>query len=192
MKKLTCIFLACCAVLYGCTSNPAMDPIATLDISAMQKIHGSTNTMVAEIVYVQNLVDKSDLYRFEYNNRRDLDIDNYLIYLKPGYYQVVAICTENNFYWRMAGFLNVEKHNDGTDWARFQSANGTPVLIPALDMNLDLLGGETIKPVNMSASSNHYCEAVYGEGKANSTPLNINTTKNYIQRYGKKTKLYSQ
>ncbi len=190
MRIYLTAFILGIVFLTGCATKPPAPMVAQLDMSAYRKLEGSSKLMVAEVIYIQELISKSELYRYEFNNRKKLNMDSYVQILAPGYYQVFTVCTQRNFASRMAGLIEIEKKNDGTMWGRFQTGTGNDVLLPVAEMTLDLQGTETIVPLNMSSLSNSYCNAIYGEGKLNETPQNMPTSEDYLDKYGKKTTLY--
>lgn len=191
MRQTFFILLAGLILLTGCATKTVTPNVIQLDMSATRMVAGNSKLMTAEVIYIKNLANNDEEYRFEVSNRRQLGIDNYVQVLKPSYYEIATVCAEKSFLHRMAGLVGIEKRDNGQLWARFQTALGTSALIPAYVMNLELMGTESIVPLNMSYVGNQQCEALYGEGDLNTTPENTASNQEYLAKYVKRTTLYS-
>jgi hypothetical protein len=192
MRFTQLAFMAGVLFLAGCASKPVEPNIAQVDMSASRAVTGSSKRMATEVIFIRDLVTDTVKYRYEVSNRRKLGMDSYIQILQPSYYEIITICTEKNFYQRLAGLIGVEEKEDGTLWARFQTARGNSALFPAQAMNLELMGKEKIVPLNISAINERYCEAVYGEGELNKIPENFASNKEYLSsKKSKKLTLYS-
>ena len=191
MRNVVLAFSAGLLLLTGCATKTVTPNVIQVDMSATRMVSGKQKPMTAEVVFIRDLASNREKYRYEIGNRRSLGIESYAQVLPPGYYEIVTVCAERNFYNRMAGLLSVDKHDNGSLWARFQTGQGTSALMPAMVMNLELTGTEKIVPLNISAVGGPYCEAVYGEGVLNQPPANEASNNDYISKHGKKTKFYS-
>lgn len=193
--RLTLSLLICLIFFSNCASNGKGNYVGQLDMASSRLVSNPNMNiaanMTAEVVYVKDLVTSKVIYRLDAGDRHQLDVENHVLDLPLGRYQIASICADKTFAKRLAGLKSVDFRAGSGWWARFQGLTGTEAYLPASSMEVTILGGEKITPVNLSATGQKTCEVTYGEAKPNSLAKTFANTLSFKNKYRKKIEFYN-
>lgn len=191
MRLLVALFFVLPLVM-SCASKSTYT--ANLDMATSRLVSNSqfniAANMTAEVVYVKDLVTQSAFYRFDASDRHRMAIEQYVLLLPLGRYQIVSICAEKTFPKRLAGLKAVQRKSNGQWWAQFQGHTGTDIFLPASAIEVAVNGGENITPVNLSATGSNHCEVTYANEDLNVFPKSFESSAEFEKKYRKKMTLY--
>jgi hypothetical protein len=185
MKKV--LIVSSILTLVACATTQVDPNVGLLDMSSSRLINnaagGISTNMTAEIVHIQNTDSQEVIFEWSRMQREKLDIDQYIISLAPGNYRAMATCSDTLFYTvRAVKLIEVELKQEQYWWAKFDSSTGTEVFLPILPLELNIKGGESITPVNISAIGRKACEAVYGDKKVNMRAKSTRYTEDFLEK----------
>lgn len=195
MRFLLTFIICSLTFLAGCASNGQGNYVGQLDMASSRLVSNPqmniAANMTAEVVYVKDLVTGKIIYRLDAGIRHQLDVEQHILELPLGRYQIASVCAEKTFAKRLAGLKSVDFRSSSAWWARFQGLTGTEIYLPVSSMEVTILGGEKITPVNLSATGQKNCEVTYGEAKPNSLAKIFPSTGDFKNKYRKKIEFYN-